>query len=168
MHEPWWERPLCFVCDKWWLILIALCLLLGGYFTRDYWLPAQEPDLGTGDIQVTLRWSGLNDLDLHVLEPGGEEISYQHTASLAGGRLDVDSNAGCNGHISSEPVENIFWPSGEAPSGHYIVSVTYYANCNQALETPFQVRVLVDGEVLEFEGRVETVNENVIVYEFTR
>jgi hypothetical protein len=83
-----------------------------------------EPELGTGDVQITLRWESSADLDLHVTEPNGTEIWYSDKGPTStGGRLDVDSNVGCNEDGS---VENVFWPVGQAPEGHYRVEVDGY------------------------------------------
>jgi uncharacterized protein YfaP (DUF2135 family) len=41
-----------------------------------------------------IAWSNVNDLDLHVIEPSGEETSFSHRKSATGGELDVDINAG--------------------------------------------------------------------------
>ena len=43
------------------------------------------PTMGTGDVQATLRWNNLNDLDLHVTDPEGNEIYYSHASSPTGG-----------------------------------------------------------------------------------
>ena len=83
---------------------------------------ASKPDVGTGDVQLTLTWSSTADLDLAVTEPDGTAISYQDTGPTStGGELDVDSNVGC---ADDGAVENIFWPSGDAPTGSYTVTVT--------------------------------------------
>jgi len=39
MREEWWERPVCFICDFWWAILLAILLGLAVFLTRGYWLP---------------------------------------------------------------------------------------------------------------------------------
>jgi hypothetical protein len=83
-----------------------------------------EPELGTGDIQITLRWESSADLDLHVTEPNGTEIWYSDKGPTStGGQLDVDSNVGCNEDGS---VENVFWPTGQAPEGQFQVEVDGY------------------------------------------
>jgi uncharacterized protein YfaP (DUF2135 family) len=60
----------------------------------------------------------MNDLDLHVVEPSGEEISFSHRKSASGGELDVDMNAGSQ--RNDKPVENIYWPKGNSSSLIYI------------------------------------------------
>jgi uncharacterized protein YfaP (DUF2135 family) len=127
-----------------------------------------EQTLGTGDVQVTLRWVGKNDLDLHVIDPAGEEIYYQYRSSQSGGNLDVDSNAGCSTNVTEQSVENIFWPLGDAPTGTYQISVVYYQQCIEQASTSFTVQVLVDGQVKEFAGQVDAQNDKKSVYEFSR
>jgi hypothetical protein len=103
--------------------------------------------LGTGDVQVTLRWEGEADLDLHVIDPAGEEISFASPQSTSGGILDVDANGGCEG--LAQPVENIYWPTGEAPTGSYAVSVVYYQSCGRTAPTDYEVTITLDGAVLD-------------------
>lgn len=91
--------------------------------------------LGGGDLQATLRWAGAADLDLHVVDPSGEEIYYGRPTSASGGRLDHDANAGCNGAADDDnPVENIYWPTGGAPAGTYTVWVKVYNPCGAPLD----------------------------------
>jgi hypothetical protein len=102
-----------------------------------------EPTLGTGDVQVTLRWSSTADLDLAVNDPSGSQIDFENRTSPSGGQLDVDSNADCAA-ASTSPVENVFWPTGQAPDGQYRLTVTYYDVCGadtgpQAYELTFKV-----------------------------
>jgi hypothetical protein len=104
-----------------------------------------EPVLGTGDVQVTLRWFSPADLDLAVTDPTGATVSYQSTTSPSGGTLDVDSNGGCS-TSSGSPVENVFWPTGGAPDGAYTLTVTYFDACPGG-EGPqsFELTFLVNG-----------------------
>lgn len=151
MNESWWERPVCFVCNYWWALLLALVLLLTVFFTRDLWMPT--PRLGTGDVQITLSWNSTNDLDLWVTDPAGESIGYSHPTSASNGQLDVDANAGC-GNVTTQPVENIYWPTAGAPNGKYVVAVQYYAQCEANAPSPYKVRVLVDGNISWYEGTI--------------
>ncbi len=172
----------CFFCDYWWAFLILLMLIMAGIFTKPLWGPAlfpptptpqptpltSRPTPGTGDVQVTLSWSSRNDLDLHVTDPMGEEIFYRHNASASKGVLDIDSNAGCSSNVSDQPIENIYWPFGVAPDGTYKITVVYYQNCTADVSTPFSVRVLVDGQVQEFTGQVDTQGEEKWIYNIER
>ena len=100
--------------------------------------------VGTGDVQVTLSWDTEADVDLHVVDPRGEEIYYGHKQSASGGELDLDSNAGC----TSDGIrnENIVWPVGRAPRGVYTVRVDYWSNCGVA-QTNYTVRINNGGSV---------------------
>jgi Ca-activated chloride channel family protein len=117
----------------------------------------------SGDVRVSLLWNNFNDVDLHVIDPFGEEIFYGHKRSQSLGELDVDMNAG--GRQSEKPVENIYWPLGKAPAGHYRVRVHLYAN-REHRDTPFGVEVLNKGEVSTFEGLLKYTGQAVSVCEF--
>jgi hypothetical protein len=80
-----------------------------------------------GDVQVSVSWDAPSDVDLHVVEPSGQEIFYGNPTSSTGGQLDVDSNAACS--IDGRQIENIRW-SGRAPAGQYIVRVDYWDSCD--------------------------------------
>jgi hypothetical protein len=81
---------------------------------------APPQQLGTGDVSFRVVWDGKSDLDLHVSDPDGEHISHQHRRSATGGILDVYCNAD---RMCSHPVENVYWPVGQAPRGRYRVWV---------------------------------------------
>jgi hypothetical protein len=91
----------------------------------------------TGDVQVSVSWDAPSDVDLHVIEPSGEEIFYGNTVSSTGGQLDVDSNPACS--IDGRQIENIRWGT-RAPGGTYIVRVDYWTNCGVA-QTNYLVTV---------------------------
>jgi uncharacterized protein YfaP (DUF2135 family) len=61
------------------------------------------------------------DLDLHVIDPQGEEIYYADPNSFSGGLLDVDCICCTN------PSENIYWSNG--PVGVYQFWVHNYSDC---------------------------------------
>lgn len=119
-----------------------------------------------GDIQISLLWNNFNDLDLHVICPSGERISYQNKHSRCGGELDVDMNAG--GRNSREPVENIYWPKGQSPKGKFQVFVHHYANHGDRDPTAFRVAVTIGGEIRPFSGRVSRGQPPKLVHAFTR
>ena len=103
--------------------------------------------LGTGDVQVTLRWQGQADLDLHVIDPEGQEVWFASPQSASGGTLDVDANGECEG--LPRPVENIFWPTRGAPRGMYQVKVVLFQLCESTAPTDYQVTITLDGEVID-------------------
>jgi hypothetical protein len=111
--------------------------------------------VGTGDVRITLTWGTIDDLDLHVIDPLGEEIYYRNLFSTSGGALDVDANAAC-GSPTTNAVENVFWSAGGAPAGTYTVLVDYWESCSGVAEIPFVVRTLVDGIERPFTGTAFT------------
>jgi hypothetical protein len=99
--------------------------------------------VGAGEVQVSVSWNSAADVDLHVVEPGGEEIYYGATTSTAGGELDLDSNAACGSDGPRN--ENITYAEGTAPAGEYIVRVDYWSACSAA-STDYVVTVHVQGQ----------------------
>jgi hypothetical protein len=99
---------------------------------------------GQGDVKITLSFDRTHDLDLHVIEPNGEEISFENNSSATGGTLDLDSGSNCQPSPANS--ENIFWPPGGAPTGEYRVTVHNYQHCMPG-EIPFTVRIAYDRTV---------------------
>jgi hypothetical protein len=119
---------------------------IGPYTT----LPVTVVPVGTGDVQVSLSWNSTADVDLHVIDPSGEEVYYGNRTSASGGALDLDSNAACGSDGPRN--ENITWPVRGAPAGTYDVLVDYWSNCDEAL-TDFAVTINVAGaDLLTFTG----------------
>jgi uncharacterized protein YfaP (DUF2135 family) len=153
---------------------------LAAIFLRNLWLPFLFPQssnttpesartLGTGDIQVTLSWSNINDLDLWVIDPAAEKIYFEHPFSQSGGKLDVDANRGCQENMTSVPIENIFWPTNGAPQGSYTIYVNYYRICDlNEIEASYTVRLLVDGKLQTFSGAVSQQDDTKEVVTFSR
>lgn len=125
-----------------------------------------EPQLGTGDIQATLRWTTTDDLDLAVTDPSGQVVYYGTRSIPSGGQLDVDANAACSGTINS-PIENVFWPPTQAPQGSYSVAVNLFSRCTgDAAAIPFELRLLVQGNIQTLSGSVSEANP-VATFPFT-
>lgn len=104
--------------------------------------PVTVINVGTGDVQISLSWNSAADVDLHVVDPSGEEIYYGSRESASGGMLDLDSNAACGSDGPRN--ENITWPVHGAPSGTYHVLVDYWSAC-AAASTDFTVAVNARG-----------------------
>lgn len=112
-------------------VRIAEAALLGGY----------------GDIQITLTWNNEADLDLHVVDPNGEEIYWSHKTSLSGGYLDYDK-------IDGYGPENVYWEDGAAPAGVYKVYVHHYDWDDAGYPTTAGYQVLINafGFIESFSG----------------
>jgi hypothetical protein len=109
----------------------------------------------TGDLVVSLLWQSVVDLDLHVIDPRGEEIYFENPRSLTGGLLEYEANASCF-TATTEPLESIFWKADTAPSGQYQVIVDFYGTCEDEAEQEFIVGVWIDGVLIEMvEGTIE-------------
>lgn len=102
-------------------------------------------ELGTGDVQATLRWNGDADLDLHVIDPEGFEIYYDNARSTSGGTLDVDQVPECGN--TGNHVENVFWPEGGSIPGTYQAFVVHYpSSC--AASASYELELKINGEVV--------------------
>lgn len=105
----------------------------------------------TGDVRCSLSWFNYDDLDLSVKEPGGYTIyfSNRHQTSPAGGRLDVDMNAG--GGTSRVPVENITYNSiSTMKEGDYDVVVHNFSK-RESVDVGFVMEMEVLGDVFQIE-----------------
>jgi hypothetical protein len=106
------------------------------------------------DVRVSLIWNRRDDLDLYVVCPSGETISFNHKRSECGGALDVDRNV--RGE-TTEPIENIRWPEGSAPAGTYTVRVNNYAYHERDKgPVPFRVEIENDGDIQHFDMETPT------------
>jgi hypothetical protein len=116
-------------------------------------LPAEPP---AGALVVALGWDSEADLDLHVVDPSGNEIwagdivspKPSEASGATVGKLDFDSNAGCI--IDGRRLETVAF--AVAPAGRYRVRVDDFSLCDAAA-AHWRVYVLVDGVVaLEAQG----------------
>ena len=116
----------------------------GGTYGAYQTAPISMISVGTGDVQINVTWDSRADVDLHVVDPLGEEVYWAHRTAVSGGQLDLDSNAGCG---SDGPrAENIYWASGLiAPHGDYVVRVDYWSNCSD-VQTNYVVTINTRGK----------------------
>lgn len=120
---------------------------------------------GNGDVRISLIWNTTDDLDLHVVTPFGETISFCNRRSRCGGLLDVDMNRD-DFKVTNAPVENVFWPEGKAPEGRYEVKVHLYKRRTPSSDIPFQVRIQDRGIVRMLPGTVSMQVRSVTVEKF--
>jgi hypothetical protein len=131
----------------------------------------QAAGAGTGDVQISISWEGLDDIDVHVtVEPFGRgfpsTINWMQRVGAGGGHLDVDANAGS--WLTRTPVENVFWGKGAAPFGRYTVAVHHFRRRSSDARTPVEVAVLVDGKVERFHPVIAAGSPPVVVTRFVR
>ncbi|MEO0473040.1 MAG: hypothetical protein AAF206_25725 [Bacteroidota bacterium] len=119
-----------------------------GNVSEAYEVPIKRVEAGTGNLQVSLSWDIDNDIDLHLVQPDGEEIYYGNPGSTTGGLLDVDSNPICI--IDGIRNENITYDEDAVVlAGEYIVRVDHYAECMLGgQETRFSVVAYLQGDVI--------------------
>ena len=122
------------------------------------------PEAGVGDIQISLRWASSEDLDLHVIDPRGEEISFANPKSLTGGRLEAEANGSCS-LATDAPAETVFWPDGAALAGQYRIAVEYYGACGAGDPQPFEVAIWLHGELFKTVGGTLSLGEKLYVYD---
>lgn len=99
---------------------------VGAYFSQGMRIIG----VGTGDVQVSISWTGASDVDLHVVDPSGEEVYFGNRTAASGGTLDLDSNPACS--LDNVNNENITWPLGQGMPGTYTVRVDYWDACGVA------------------------------------
>lgn len=118
-----------------------------------------------GEVQFALAWKNINDADLHVIAPSGEQISFSHRRSNCRGMLDVDMNV--DGE-SEEPVENVRWLTG-APAGRYTVLVNLFQVHSVGRQTQriseFELLATLGNETELVEGSV-SLRDRVAVFRF--
>jgi hypothetical protein len=108
----------------------------------------------TGALVVTLTWDSESDLDLHVVDPLGDEIFHGARSSQApflrsgadasNGTLDQDSNADCS--IDGLRQEDVTWADAP-PAGHYLVRVDTLSLCGTP-NAHWTARALLDGAAI--------------------
>ena len=132
-------------------------------FDNDRVEPAPEPS--TGDVQILLEWNNYNDLDLHCVDPSGEEIYFSNRVSRTGGQLEIDMNAG--GRENRNPIENIYWQTGQAPSGTYRIYINYYDKHDVTDETPYKITIIYGSKEEIFRGTIRSTDPKRHIHTFS-
>ena len=94
----------------------------------------------TSELQVEVMWdSNYTDVDLHVIEPGGEEVFYSHRQSAQGGLLHADITTGFGPETYTIP---------RKAGGPYQIVLHYYNgdDTRMTMETLVHVIIYVRGE----------------------
>ncbi|MCD7935375.1 MAG: carboxypeptidase-like regulatory domain-containing protein [Tannerellaceae bacterium] len=86
------------------------------------------------DIVVMINWNvGNTDIDLHVIEPSGEECYYNHRNTASGGQMTIDVTNGYGPEM---------YLLREAPAGKYAIRLVYYGDAGT--RTASKPKVYVD------------------------
>ncbi len=99
----------------------------------------------TGDLCCRLAWNYSDDLDFHMIEPNGFEISFlnRRKASPSGGVLDLDAN-GADGQ-RADPAENIVYANrAKMQEGEYKLFVHNYSR--RSVGTGFEAEIEFGGQ----------------------
>jgi len=87
------------------------------------------------DLRIVVDWNkDETDIDLHILEPGGEECFYSHRQSRAGGRMAEDFTQGYG------PEE---YEIKNAQKGKYSIRVNYYGDRYQKKQVPSFIKLTI-------------------------
>lgn len=159
---PWGFRKWLFR-SLFFLLLLLLYLLL---FTLPFEKKEPEPIIHEGDVEVFLKWSTADDLDLHCMGPDGVIIYYQNKTSPSGGKLDVDMNVG-GGTDGTLSIEHIYWPVGGAPDGEYKVWVNLYSSHSSYGKSDYTVTVKVNDTEQSYSGSIQGAGNTNEVCTFT-
>lgn len=123
-----------------------------------------DVEVQVGNPQFTLIWDSRADLDLHVLEPGGSHLFWEHRDGELGGKLDVDD-------VDGFGPENIFWGEeigqDNGPPGEYKWFVHYYGAIGGiAVPTHWKMRLKHNGKFTVFEGKLNRIGQQSRTYAF--
>lgn len=126
---------------------------------------ARVAKLPHGRMDVTLAWTGREDLDLHVYCADGQ--LYFGALNACGGTLDHDANRSGK-PLEERPIEHAIWAQ-EPPPGEYHVQVVYYgSNGAEPRVVPFTVVVRDGAGERVYNGRVDGENKEADVVSFRR
>jgi len=116
---------------------------LAAWCKRENWsdeapiIPTIDPrfsDILDTDLRIAMMWDADNtDIDLHVVEPSGEEVYYKHKRSMTGGMISYDVTTGYG------PEEILY---KIAPKGQYTVKTKYFSSHQQSLVGPATITVM--------------------------
>jgi uncharacterized protein YfaP (DUF2135 family) len=110
-------------------------------------------------LKIVLMWdTDQTDVDLHVVEPTGEECFYGNPSSKIGGSLDVDVTTGYGPEV---------YTLAAPTKGTYKISVHYYSDNGYPQSEVKVYAVLNEGTsseiIKEFEGMLTKTGETVYI-----
>jgi hypothetical protein len=134
---------------------VGVAVAAGGSGNGGGGTPTPTPQ--AGPLSFRLSWSTVSDLDLYVIEPSGNQLSWENPASSTGGSLDRDL-------VCAPGVETIAWP-GTAPRGTYTFFASFSQACASATTASFTITVSQGNSVVA--TRTGTFSEGTQSQRFT-
>jgi tetratricopeptide (TPR) repeat protein len=90
---------------------------------------------GTADVVVTMMWNqDQTDVDMHVVEPSGEECYYQHKTTRSGGQITSDITTGFGPEM---------YYNANAPRGKYQLKAKFFGSGQNRTSTRNKVYVTI-------------------------
>ena len=90
---------------------------------------------GTADVVVTMMWNqDQTDVDMHVVEPSGEECSYEHKKTRSGGQITTDITTGFGPEM---------YYNANAPRGKYQLKAKFFGSGQNRTSTRNKVYMTI-------------------------
>jgi len=112
---------------------------------------SKEIDLAGSELIVAISWNtDRTDIDLHVVEPSGEECYYSHNKTRSGGYLTTDVTQGYGPEM---------YVNKNAPKGKYELLVKYYSSDRNklGLKTKVLVRTIRNWGTDKESEKIQTI-----------
>lgn len=89
----------------------------------------------SADLLITMMWNtDQTDVDLHIVEPSGEECSYENKKTRSGGQITSDITTGFGPEMYS---------NRDAPNGKYEIKVKYFSSNQNRTEMRNKVHLTI-------------------------
>lgn len=116
---------------------------------------ASSVQIGRADLVVMITWNtDATDVDLHVIEPSGEECYYSHRTTQSGGQITQDVTQGYGPEMFVLP---------SAPAGQYTVRAKYFASDRNRTSARTKVQALV---IEDYGTGKQRVSERMVTLEY--
>ncbi len=138
-------------------------LILSGQASVD--LPQEIIDLQlpTGDVEITLTWTGPADLRLLVRDPQLNSIYNDEPIAPSGGQLLRQfSNVNCT-IAPSTPTAYVYWPPGFLLIGPYEIDIWHRNECDSALPVQFNLYVSVNGNLVTSQSGTISFDQHYLI-----
>ena len=87
------------------------------------------------NLMITINWNTDNsDIDLHVIEPSGEECFYSHSTTKSGGSISRDVTGGFGPEMYTNPAKI---------NGNYKIKAKYFSDNSNRASTRTQVYIVI-------------------------